>query len=146
MGEMHELKVFTVAEANRCIPHLTELIDALRRVRERIHSLEVEIDMLELISEKDIQDPSSAAHAKLKEYHEAVDQCYRWIDEIHEMGCFLKDIETGLVDFYAKVQGRIVYLCWKYGESEINCWHEVGRGYSYRQPLEAEEEGRESSG
>ena len=61
------------------------------------------------------------------------------------MGCFLKDIETGLVDFYALHEGRVVYLCWRLGEPQVSFWHEVGRGFTYRQPIPGEDQ-KESSG
>jgi len=146
MSEMNELRVFTVAEANRLIPRLSELIEEIKKTRDVILALEVEIDALELIAGKDTKQPSSPAHKKLEEYNRAVDRFYRLIDDIHGLGCFLKDMDVGLVDFYTKYEGRIVYLCWKMGESEIHTWHEVGRGYTYRQPLERTEDGRESSG
>jgi hypothetical protein len=34
------------------------------------------------------------------------------------------------------MNGRVVYLCWKLGESEIRFWHEVEDGYAGRQPLQ----------
>jgi hypothetical protein len=48
----------------------------------------------------------------------------------------LKDPNLGLIDFYVRREGRMVFLCWKLGESEIGHWHEVERGYKDRQPLQ----------
>jgi hypothetical protein len=53
------------------------------------------------------------------------------------MGVLVKDVDMGLCDFPYLLDGRIVYLCWKLGESEIRWWHEVSSGYRDRQPLEA---------
>ena len=33
--------------------------------------------------------------------------------------------------------GRLVFLCWKLGESEVLNWHEVDAGFRGRQPLVA---------
>ena len=60
---------------------------------------------------------------------------YGIVDEIHETGCVLKDVDLGLVDFYGYHKGRMVYLCWKLGESEVSYWHEIGHGYIHRQPI-----------
>ncbi len=59
-----------------------------------------------------------------------------FIAEIREMGCELKDIDEGLIDFRSIMDGREVYLCWKNGEDYIGWWHEIGSGFSSRQPLE----------
>jgi hypothetical protein len=38
------------------------------------------------------------------------------------------------------LDGRVVYLCWKLGETEIRWWHEVNNGYTGRQRLPQFEE------
>ena len=48
----------------------------------------------------------------------------------------LRDIETGLVDFPALVQGRQVWLCWRLGEEAVAWWHELDAGVAGRRPLE----------
>jgi hypothetical protein len=54
---------------------------------------------------------------------------------IQELGCELKDIDMGLVDFPALREGRVVYLCWRYGEDRLRYWHELDAGFAGRQPL-----------
>jgi hypothetical protein len=56
-------------------------------------------------------------------------------EELEEIGCEVKDIETGLVDFRAMRGGRAVYLCWRLGEDDISFWHELDTGFAGRQPL-----------
>jgi len=51
-------------------------------------------------------------------------------------GAQVKDINTGLLDFSALKDGREVYLCWRYGEEEIEYWHEVEAGFAGRQPID----------
>ena len=58
------------------------------------------------------------------------------LQAIHELGVVVKDIDLGLCDFPHVRNGRIVYLCWKLGESEIRWWHEITSGYKDRCPLE----------
>ena len=50
------------------------------------------------------------------------------IDEVHAIGCELKDWETGLIDFRTIHDGREVYLCWRLGEESIRFWHELNAG------------------
>ena len=146
MGEMNQLKTFTVEEANRLIPKLTEKVTEIQRLQQEILTQEVEIDALELVSAKGGEKkPSGELAEEIEVYQECVDRYDSLIDEIYKMGCFLKDAEAGLVDFYAVYQGRVVYFCWKLGEERVGFWHEVGRGYAYREPLLQEGE-KESSG
>ena len=144
MDEM-KLKVFTVEEANKLIPRLTGQIKELKDLHREVLAKEVEIDTLELLYPGPEEGkPSAEVGREVQAYNEMLTTFYRLIDEIHGRGCFLKDIGTGLVDFYSLHEGRVVYLCWKLGEEEVGHWHEVGRGYAYRQPISSQD--KESSG
>ena len=65
----------------------------------------------------------------------------RFASEIQEMGCFLKDIDQGLVDFPFLIEAEgddedeVVFLCWQYGEQQIVAWHSIEGGFGQRQPL-----------
>lgn len=146
MSELNKIKVFTVEEAKGVIPRLTELLQELQSKRESITSQEVEIDALELVTVQKEGQPANILAASVEKYNHTVARFYAIIDEVQATGCFLKDIDLGLVDFYTLYQGRVVYLCWRLGEKEIQFWHEVGRGYSYRQPIDPNHGERESSG
>ena len=132
---MNELKLFTLHEANALLPRLTLLLNELKNLREYILKQEVEIDAIELVSKpagKEV--PASLARA-IEGYNDHVKKFYARIDQVHGLGCFLKDPEHGLVDFYGRYRGEIVYLCWKLGETEITAWHEIGKGFIHRKPL-----------
>ena len=135
MEDMNQLKMFTVEEANKLLPKLTELIHEAQKSRDQILRLEVEVDALELVADKDENGFSRSLNPKIDEYNRTVGGFYSLLDKIQGMGCFLKDVNLGLVDFYSLQEGRVVYLCWKAGEPEIGFWHEIGRGYASRQPL-----------
>ena len=51
------------------------------------------------------------------------------------MGAHLKDLDSGLVDFYSRRGQEIIFLCWKEGEAEIRNWHNLQSGFSNRKPL-----------
>ena len=57
-------------------------------------------------------------------------------EQVHDMGCELKGIEEGLIDFRAEMDGREVYLCWKLGEDTIAWCHELDTGFGGRRALE----------
>jgi len=55
---------------------------------------------------------------------------------VQEIGCLIKDIDVGLVDFPTSLRGVEVYLCWKLGESGISFWHGVDEGFRGRKPID----------
>jgi len=46
----------------------------------------------------------------------------------------VKDLDVGLLDFPCKVDGEIVLLCWKLGETKIGFWHDTNSGFAGRKP------------
>lgn len=129
---MNEVKIFTLGEANRLLPELTRLLREIQVLRETAWKREVEIDALEAVSDSKT---SPALTKGLNQYHQDVDRFQKLIDELHRHGCFLKDLDLGLVDFTGRYQGQMVYFCWKLGEPEIKTWHEISKGFRQRQPL-----------
>jgi len=98
---------------------------------------QVEIDALELVT-----DPEPSAMTmppllqdKLLEYDGMLERFRTGLEEIQDTGAVLKELESGLIDFYSVIDSQIGYLCWKMGEPEIRFWHEIGKGFSHRQTL-----------
>jgi len=57
------------------------------------------------------------------------------VERVNELGCLVKDVEAGLVDFYALVDGEPAFLCWQFGERAITHWHPLEEGYASRKPI-----------
>ena len=64
-----------------------------------------------------------------------VDQMAAAVARIDALGITLRDIEHGLIDFPALVDGRQVWLCWQLGEDAVQHWHELDTGFGSRRPL-----------
>ena len=58
------------------------------------------------------------------------------IEQVQEIGCLIKDLDIGLVDFPTVFRGTEVYLCWKLGEQSIEFWHGVDEGFRGRKPID----------
>lgn len=56
----------------------------------------------------------------------------RRVDEIEDLGCFLENIEEGVVDIPSKIDGERVMLCWQIGEEEILYYHKRGESKQQR--------------
>ena len=132
---MNDLKIFTLNEANQLLPVLKELLLQLLQKRRLATDLEIQIDALELIAASSEDASSKELHHLADKHRELVSEFYAVVDQIHQYGCFLKDPDLGLIDFYGFVNKKPVYYCWRLGEKEIGYWHEIGHGYANRQPL-----------
>jgi hypothetical protein len=51
------------------------------------------------------------------------------------MGAVVKDPRKGLIDFYGRVEGQLVWLCWQYGEPEVSHYHGLEEGFSGRKAI-----------
>ena len=60
------------------------------------------------------------------------------IEQVQELGCIVKDLDTGLVDFPTTFRGEEVYLCWKMDEPAIEFWHGVEEGFAGRKQIDQE--------
>ncbi len=60
------------------------------------------------------------------------------IERVHELGCVVKDLDIGLIDFPALFNGQEVCLCWRLGESGIQFWHGVQEGFAGRKAIDLE--------
>ncbi len=63
------------------------------------------------------------------------------IERIHATGCLVKDIEIGLLDFPARLNGEDVYLCWRLGEDRIRFYHRQDEGFAGRKPIDPRDTG-----
>jgi hypothetical protein len=59
-------------------------------------------------------------------------------EHIQELGCLVKDLDAGLVDFPTLFRGEEVYLCWKLGEPGIAFWHGTQEGFAGRKAIDEE--------
>ena len=64
-----------------------------------------------------------------------IDQMQAAVERLDDWDITLRDIETGLIDFPALVNGRQVWLCWRLGEDDIAWWHELTTGSPGGGPL-----------
>src|SRR3989442_9666786 len=62
------------------------------------------------------------------------------VDEVHALGCELKDIHRGLVDFPARIGNEVGYLSWQRVERAIGCCHPLDTGFAGRKALAPEAE------
>lgn len=71
-----------------------------------------------------------------RELIERIEQYQHGWGALEDIGAVLKDPRIGLVDFYGRVDGKLVWLCWKYGENEVLHYHALDEGFASRKEIE----------
>ena len=133
-------KLFTVEEANRAVGEVTPLIEQLHGLQGSLRTTNNQLD-------QEVQKLSVGNGHPLKEVQAHIEQLTRHqrdllealqsaLQQLQDLGCVLKDLDGGLVDFYSMRQEELVFLCWRVGEERIRFWHRLEEGFSGRQPLD----------
>ena len=133
-------QVFTLEAVNAMVPVLNSLVGRQLSRRSEIESRLKSLGELigevpdAIVPDDDDAEPIKDLKSELITRIEEYQQGWR---EVEEMGAVLKDPRTGLVDFYGRVDGKLVWLCWKYGEAEVSHYHALDEGFSGRKPFRA---------
>ena len=56
-------------------------------------------------------------------------------EQLERLDIVVRDLERGLIDFPALLEGREVYLCWLLDEPAVTHWHAIESGFAGRRPL-----------
>lgn len=131
-------KYYTLDEANRTLPLVKsivrDIVDLYRDVHERRERLARVRQTHGATS-----DDSTPYSEELQEIEQGIDRdidrLKEFTTELQNLGIELKDPVKGLIDFYSKLDGRDIYLCWMLGEDDIGYWHELDAGFAGRQSL-----------
>ena len=131
--------VFTLEAVNALVPKLQELVGRQFHLRSQIEGLLANLgrELGGEIPERIVLDPADPAELRelKRNLVQHVEQYRAGWDEIEQLGAVLKDPRLGLLDFYGNVDGKLVWLCWKYGEREVGFYHPLDQGFASRKPL-----------
>ncbi|MES1185179.1 MAG: DUF2203 domain-containing protein [Myxococcales bacterium] len=134
-------RVFTISEVNALIPALSSLVqDQLREQSEIEHGL-AELMRLTGAPPRSLKptNADSPEVVRLKsDLRSRISRYETGWQRVQKWGGVIKDPQTGLVDFYGRVDGKLVWLCWRYGEDTLGYYHDLTSGYSGRRPLSAD--------
>lgn len=133
-------KLFTVSEANALLSTLAPLVHRLVEAHRAFRASEQLLDAFRaratmeggVLPDRDLSGAKAEAERLQAQIRGA-------IGEIEGLGCVVKDVDQGLVDFLSLRQGEHVFLCWRLGELAINFWHGLEEGFAGRKPIQADE-------
>lgn len=131
-------RFFTVEEANALVSSLEIEFGRIARARSQlgpiIESLGGADAAVAILHEDGV--PPQGREAEAERLRRTAAEITEAVERVNELGCLVKDLEIGLVDFYAMQDGEPVFLCWQFGEPAVSYWHGVDEGYAARRPLE----------
>jgi hypothetical protein len=124
-------KHYTLAEAQELLPEVKVWLEKLSKIQNDLTQVEPELVKL-MRSGCDVGGGE-------------VDACVRFrleftdiIQKFQDNEIQIKDLESGLIDFPAIMEGREVFLCWHKGEDDIEYWHDIETGFAGRQKISSD--------
>lgn len=143
---MDDRRYYTVDEANEMVPWLEACFARILQLRSQMRSLYGALEEMGDRPEPQAvlavtgdgtesdDDPRNRARQTFVGLMELVQE---ELLAIQEEGIEVKDLDTGLCDFWSEsvVPGLEVFLCWRYGEKRITHYHEPHAGFAGRKPL-----------
>ncbi len=121
---------FTVAEADRTLPLVSRIAEDIVRQYGRLEGVQTQRKALPRRG-----DPAEASRLE-QEATVIVDRLNGLMAELVAIGCKLKDLQAGLIDFPSRRNGSDILLCWKLGEPRLAYWHDPSAGFPGRRPID----------
>ena len=133
-----EGKLFSLREAEHLRAQLEPVLIEAIESRRKLEELDEKLGKLaERISRSGGLMVAYEEAAKVRIERNSIEASIREaLDKIHSTGCIVKDLEVGLLDFPARIEGEDVYLCWKLGEDRIRFYHRQDEGFAGRKPID----------
>jgi hypothetical protein len=131
-------RTFTLVEAQTLLPVLESLLRTAISGKKVMEEVEAEMQALNhriFLNGGTHVDVVAVARRKAQRV-KAEQQAKDALAEIDSIGVQVKDLDIGLLDFPCEVEGRVVLLCWRMGETSITHWHSTDEGFAGRKPID----------
>jgi len=132
-------RLWTVVEANARLRDLEELLPRLSGWVGRLREVQEQRDRLAVFwgPEADASDqPDHELKNRLDaEWKHLSRRLEEAVGSLRAEGIEVKDLGSGLVDFYGVQDGEVVFLCWQRGEPAVAFFHTLTGGYRSRRPI-----------
>jgi hypothetical protein len=132
-------RTFTLQEANALLPELENRLKHLLNKKEtygRTHDL---LFMHELVCAAErsngFLEEEDDLEAGIHALEEAIEDLAKDVEAIFAMGCLLRNIEKGHVEFFGAHDGEEVYFSWQLGEPRVGHYRPLGKKVHESVPL-----------
>ena len=127
-------RLFTLDEARGLLPAVNQLLREIQAAKAELDAKGR--DMARMLGAAGGNGSIEGELARARDAVEyAADDLQDRISELGDLGVEIKGIDEGLCDFPSLRDGRVVYLCFRLGEDDIEYWHELDTGFAGRQAL-----------
>jgi hypothetical protein len=134
-------RYYTLEEARRTLPRIQQLMEEVQRARKEIIRLRPEVwpALKKAASNGGNHTASELAHefGRLERSVKGITDLGIYIKDLDSGIIDIKDLDSGIIDFLGMRDGREVFLCWRLGEDDIRFWHDLNTGFAGRQPIDS---------
>lgn len=131
---MSDVRLFTVEEAERTLPLVRKILADMDREYPAWEAALRQYEALSAGLQGSKGEPPELVETRCDVTARAT-AVQGLLRELESIGCHLKSVGAGLVDFHSLKDDRVVLLCWQRDEPHIAHWHEVDAGFANRQPI-----------
>lgn len=124
-------KHYTRAEVSALLPQVRRWLKRLRDSRDSLERREKALTHL-------IKPGCDLGGEQVNGWVRALAGLREALYEFYRREIQVKDLDRGLLDFPAILDGKEVFLCWEQEEEDIGFWHDLDAGYAGRERLEDE--------
>jgi hypothetical protein len=130
-------RLFTPQDANDALAVVRPLAEQLVDLRRTWRTANAKRAELGAVVQGNGGGLGTSDFAELEAELEAVGaEIERCLAQLDEAGVQVKDLDSGLLDFPARHEGREILLCWQVGEDRVAYWHGIEEGFAGRKPIE----------
>jgi hypothetical protein len=138
-----ESRIFSLRDAERLRVEIEPILIEAIESRRKLNEIDEELGKLAERAQQSgglMIAHDKAARQRL-EHNRLAGAIQTALEKIHATGCVVKDLEVGLLDFPARINGEPVYLCWRLGEDRIRFYHAQDEGFAGRKPIDPRDSG-----
>ena len=138
-------RYFTVEEVNLLVPELEGIFARVMQLRAQLKAIYKRLETLGFAPQGEHFTPevpgAPPETVRDRAAFKALAELLRTeLAAISALGCQIKDIETGLVDWFSldprDPRGDDeVLLCWRFGEKAVEWYHDLEAGFAGRRPV-----------
>ncbi len=121
-------KHYTLQEAKELLPQVRKWLDKLTKFRRELQGHD------ERMEEK-MAGGADVGGAEVNAWVRCMAEIKEVLLEFFQREIQVKDLDRGLIDFPAYMEGQEVFLCWQKGEQDIEFWHDLEAGYAGRKRI-----------